>query len=93
MRGWLLDTNVLSELRRLRPDAPVLTFVASQRLEDLFVNTVTFAEIRLGIDAVADLVRRAECTHPTALTMAERVAELRRNAHVLDAAAVAARNL
>jgi predicted nucleic acid-binding protein len=35
-------------------------FVASQRLEDLFISTVTFAEIRFGIEAVGDAVRRAE---------------------------------
>jgi predicted nucleic acid-binding protein len=53
--GWLLDTEVLSELRRPRPDARVRHFVASQRLEDLFISTVTFAEIRLGIEAVGDV--------------------------------------
>jgi predicted nucleic acid-binding protein len=58
--GWLLDTNVISELRRPRPDARVHHFVASQRLEDLFISTVTFAEIRFGIEAVCDAVRRAE---------------------------------
>lgn len=60
MSGWLLDTNVISELRRPRPDARVRQFVASQRLEDLFISTVTFAEIRFGIEAVGDAVRRAE---------------------------------
>ena len=60
MSGWLLDTNVISELRRPRPDGRVRQFVASQRLEDLFISTVTFAEIRLGIEAVGDAVRRAE---------------------------------
>ncbi len=60
MSGWLLDTNVISELRRPRPDARVRHFVASQRLEDLFISTVTFAEIRFGIEAVVDAVRRAE---------------------------------
>jgi toxin FitB len=58
--GWLLDTNVISELRRPRPSARVRSFVASQRLEDLFVSTVTFAEIRFGIEAVGDSNRRAE---------------------------------
>jgi predicted nucleic acid-binding protein len=58
--GWLLDTNVISELRRPRPDGRVRQFVASQRLEDLFISTVTFAEIRFGIEAVGDAVRRAE---------------------------------
>jgi len=58
--GWLLDTNVISQLRRPRPNARVRRFVASQRLEDLFINTVTFAEIRFGIEAVGDAVRRSE---------------------------------
>ena len=60
MSGWLLDTNVISELRRPRPSARVRSFVAGQRLEDLFVSTVTFAEIRFGIEAVGDPIRRAE---------------------------------
>jgi toxin FitB len=58
--GWLLDTNVISELRRPRPNARVRAFVARQPLEDLFVSTVTFAEIRYGIERVADPIRRAE---------------------------------
>ena len=60
MSGWLLDTNVLSELRRPRPNARVRDFVAAQPLEQLFVSTVTLAELRFGIDLVADPVRRAE---------------------------------
>jgi len=57
--GWLLDINVISELRRPRPNARVRSFVAGQRLEDLFVSTVTFAEIRYGIETVDDPTRRA----------------------------------
>ena len=60
MSGWLLDTNVISELHRPRPSARVRSFIASQRLEDLFVSTVTFAEIRFGIEAVGDPIRRSE---------------------------------
>ena len=60
MSGWLLDTNVISELRRPRPNARVRSFVAGQRLEDLFVSTVTFAEIRFGIETVDDPIHRAE---------------------------------
>jgi predicted nucleic acid-binding protein len=58
--GWLLDTNVISELRRPRPNARVRAFVAGQPLEELFVSTVTFAEIRYGIEMVSDPIRRAE---------------------------------
>ena len=60
MSGWLLDTNILSELRRPKPDQKVVGFVASKPLELLFVSIVTFAEIRFGIERVADPARRGE---------------------------------
>ena len=60
MTGWLLDTNVISELCRPRPDARVRSFVAGQPLDDLFISTVTFAEIRYGIETVTDPIRRVE---------------------------------
>ncbi|NMQ29965.1 type II toxin-antitoxin system VapC family toxin [Candidatus Accumulibacter phosphatis] len=60
MTGWLLDTNVLSELRRPRPAPQVVAFVAAQPLDLLFVSTVTLAEIRFGIELVTDANRRAE---------------------------------
>jgi predicted nucleic acid-binding protein len=58
--GWLLDTNLLSELRRPKPERKVLAFVAAQPLELLYVSSVTFAEIRFGIECVTDANRRAE---------------------------------
>jgi predicted nucleic acid-binding protein len=58
--GWLLDTNVLSELRRLRPEPKVLAFVASQPLDLLYVSAASLAEIRFGIELVPDAARRAE---------------------------------
>ncbi|HTV28453.1 MAG TPA: type II toxin-antitoxin system VapC family toxin [Xanthobacteraceae bacterium] len=60
MTGWLLDTNILSELRRPRPDTKVVAFVESKPLDLLFVSVVTFAEIRFGIERLADAGRRAE---------------------------------
>jgi predicted nucleic acid-binding protein len=57
---WLVDTNVLSELRRPRPEPRVVQFIARQPLETLFVSTVSLAEIRFGIEAVADAVRRSD---------------------------------
>ena len=60
MTGWLLDTNVLSELRRPKPDQRVVAFVAAQPLQDLFISAVTLAEIRFGIEMVADAQRRAD---------------------------------
>jgi predicted nucleic acid-binding protein len=62
MTGWLLDTNILSELRRPKPERKVLAFIASQPLARLYVSTVTFAEIRFGIELAPDASRRAELT-------------------------------
>lgn len=60
MTGWLLDTNVLSELRRPKPDRNVTNFVASKPLDLLFISIITFAEIRFGIERITDVGRRAE---------------------------------
>jgi predicted nucleic acid-binding protein len=60
VNGWLLDTNVISELRRPRPKARVVAFVSAQPLEQLFISTVTIAEIRFGIEMVRDPIRRSE---------------------------------
>jgi predicted nucleic acid-binding protein len=58
--GWLLDTNILSELRRRKPEAKVIAFVAAQSLDLLYVSSATVAEIRFGIELAADPSRRAE---------------------------------
>jgi toxin FitB len=60
MTAWLLDTNVISELRKPRPNSKVRSFVASQRLHDLYVSAVTLAELRYGIETLADASRRAD---------------------------------
>jgi predicted nucleic acid-binding protein len=65
--GWLLDTNILSELRRPKPERKVLAFVAAQPLESLYVSAVSFAEIRFGIERLADAGRRAELNEWLAL--------------------------
>jgi hypothetical protein len=57
---WLLDTNILSELRRPKPEPKVLAFIAAQPLDRLYISAATFAEIRFGIERVADAGRRAE---------------------------------
>jgi toxin FitB len=74
--GWLLDTNVLSELRRPKPNPKVVAFVAAKPLDLLFVSIVTFAEIRFGIERVVDAGHRAELndwlTHKVRPTFEER---------------------
>ena len=60
MRGWLLDTNVVSELRKAKPDAKVINFIAAQPGETLFVSDVTLAEITYGIEQLGDAARRTD---------------------------------
>ncbi len=63
MTVWLLDTNILSEMRRPRPEPKVASFIATQPLDRLFVSTVTLAELRFGIERLADHARRADLHH------------------------------
>jgi predicted nucleic acid-binding protein len=69
MTGWLLDTNVLSELRRRKPSPKVVAFVSDKPLEQLYVSSVTFAEVRFGIELVADASRRADLNQWLAHTL------------------------
>jgi predicted nucleic acid-binding protein len=57
--GWLLDTNVLSELRRPRPNPSVLRFVTDSSAEHLYVSAATIAELRFGIEQLDDVFKRA----------------------------------
>ena len=47
---YLLDTNVVSELRRPRPHGAVLDWIAAVPAEQLFVSAVTVGEIQAGIE-------------------------------------------
>ena len=47
---YLLDTNVVSELRRPRPHGAVLEWVTHVPAEQLFVSAVTVGEIQAGVD-------------------------------------------
>jgi toxin FitB len=46
---YLLDTNVLSEVRRPRGDAGVKRWISSVPTEDLFLSVLTLGEVRRGI--------------------------------------------
>ena len=51
MSGYLLDTNVISELRkRDRAHSGVRTWVAAQQADDLSISVLALAEIRDGIE-------------------------------------------
>jgi len=47
--AWLLDTNILSEGRKAKPEPRVTAFYAAQPLSSLYINVVNIAEIRFKI--------------------------------------------
>lgn len=47
---YLLDTNVVSELRRPRPHGAALNWIGDVPAEQLFVSAVTVGEIQAGIE-------------------------------------------
>ena len=50
MNGYLLDTNVVSELRKPRPHGGVVAWVKDQAEEQLFLSAVTMGELQAGIE-------------------------------------------
>jgi predicted nucleic acid-binding protein len=53
----LLDTNVLSELVKPRPDAAVMAFVAAQ--SDPVLSVISLHELTYGAERAPDAARRA----------------------------------
>ena len=60
--SYLLDTNVLSELRRRTPDAGVVDWFARRPASTLYLSVLTLGELRKGIEGVADIERRMALT-------------------------------
>lgn len=52
MNKFLLDTNVVSELRRPRPHGAVVAWLSHQEEEQLFLSAVTLGELQAGIERV-----------------------------------------
>lgn len=58
MSGFLLDTNVLSELVKPKPDANVLRWIEETDESILFLSMLTLGEIRNGIARLGPGSRR-----------------------------------
>ena len=58
----ILDTNILSELMRSRPNNNVLDWLDNQYIDDLYISSITIAEIYLGIALLPDGKRKTALT-------------------------------
>ena len=56
--SYLLDTNVLSELRRKQPNKGVSSWFAQRPASSLYLSVLTLGELRKGIDGVQDDARK-----------------------------------
>lgn len=54
----LIDTNVISELMKAMPNKIVLEWIDRQEATELFISTITLAEISYGLNALPDGKRR-----------------------------------
>ena len=57
--SYLLDTNVVSEARRIRPNEHVLHWLAHQPLTATYLSVITLGELEEGISALGE-THRAE---------------------------------
>ena len=62
---YLLDTNVVSEVRRRRPDPGVVEWLATVASDDLHLSVLTIGELRRG----AELLRRRDALAAGALDL------------------------
>jgi predicted nucleic acid-binding protein len=56
--SYLLDTNVISEFTRPKPNAGVIAWLRSLPMEEQFLSVLTVGEIRNGAERHADARRR-----------------------------------
>jgi predicted nucleic acid-binding protein len=82
MSGFLLDTNVISELVKAKPEPKVTNWIDSVDENLLYLSVLTLGEIRKGIASLRDVPRRvaleAWLNSDLALRFAERILSIDR---------------
>lgn len=56
--GYLIDTNVISELRRREPEPRVVQWFEQRPSQQLFLSVLTLGEIRRGVERLAESERQ-----------------------------------
>ena len=60
MTRYLLDTNIISNVTKATPSAELVAWMAEQADDDLFISSLTVAEIRRGVLEKPSGRRRSE---------------------------------
>ena len=61
MRGYLLDTNILSEVMKSQPDKGVINLLDG--LENVYISVLTIHEIYFGIECLNNSLRKQSLTN------------------------------
>ncbi|MGE3297885.1 MAG: type II toxin-antitoxin system VapC family toxin [Porticoccaceae bacterium] len=56
--SYLIDTNVLSELRRRDPDAKLVRWISERPATTLYLSVLTLGELRKGIEGLSEGERK-----------------------------------
>jgi len=79
--AYLLDTNIISELRKRKPHGAVLAWIQGTPEETLYVSAVSIGEIQAGIEITR------EQNEAKAAEIEQWLDELARTSNVLDVSA------
>ena len=60
MSGFLLDTNVVSDLRKPRPNSGLLSWINAVDELSLYLSAVTVGELRIGVEMQTDEKKRSD---------------------------------
>ena len=60
--SYLIDTNVMSELRKRQANAKLVAWMQARPRESLYLSVLSLGEIRKGIEGVADAAFRQTLT-------------------------------
>jgi toxin FitB len=64
VNGFLLDTNVIEELIKPRPEPSVIAWVEAAGESLLFLSVLTSGEIPKGVSSLLDSTRRIALANP-----------------------------
>jgi toxin FitB len=60
---YLLDTNILSNITKIKPSEALVAWMAEQADDDLFISSLTIAEIRRGVLEKPSGKKRTQLEH------------------------------
>jgi toxin FitB len=58
LRGWLLDTNVVSEWSKTKPEDNVIAAVSAMPMQKCFISNITILELKQGLESMRSSAKK-----------------------------------